>query len=184
MIRGLLRLGVIGTIAAFAADRLLARRGSDPESVKIVSEVEIAASPESVWDVLADIETQPDWMRDLKSVKILTPPPTGVGTRALGTVRILGISVEDPVVITAFDRPTRYAIEHQGLFEGTGVVELEPVAGGTHLRWTEILVPPVLPHLGALIQRPILGAVFQADLERLRDQIESRSVSVKFDALT
>jgi len=172
VIRGLVRLSAIGAIGAFAVDRWLARRADGAEPVEIVSEVEIAAAPDAVWAVLADIESQPDWMHDLKRVEILTGSPIGVGTRAVGTVRILGITVEDPIEITAFEPPTRYAIAHEGLFAGTGVIELSPTASGTHVRWVEVLVPPVLPHLGALIQRPILGAVFQADIERLRDLVE------------
>lgn len=171
MIRGLLRLGIGGAIVGIVVDRWLGGRPR-PWSNEIVATVEIAATPEEVWATLADIESQPRWMHDLKSVRIISGSPIGVGTRALGTVRILGITVEDPVEITAFDPPTRYAIEHRGLFTGTGLIELSPTPAGTHVRWTEVLVPPILPHLGAIVQRPILGAVFRADLDRLRDLVE------------
>ena len=174
MIRAILRLGMIGAIAAFALDRWLSGRSDASGSNEIVSTVHIAATPDDVWAIVADIEAQPDWMHDLTSVRILTRSPVGVGTRALGTVRILGITVEDPVEITAFEPPSRYAIDHQGLFRGTGVIELSPGAHGTHVRWTEDLVPPLLPHLGAIVQRSILGAVFRADLDRLRDLVEAR----------
>lgn len=173
MIRTLLRLGVVGALGAIAVDRWLAGR-SDPGSTEIVSTVDIAAAPDEVWAVIADIGSQPEWMHDLKRVRILTESPIGVGTRALGTVRILGISVEDPIEITVFEPPSRYAIDHRGLFVGTGTIELTPTPAGTHVRWTEVLVPPVLPYLGAIIQRPILGATFQADLDRLRDLVEGR----------
>lgn len=172
MIRGLVRLFALGAFGAFAVDRWLARRADGAGPVEIVSEVDIAAAPGAVWAVLADLERQPDWMHDLKRVEILTGTPIGVGTRAVGTVRILGIAVDDPVAITAFEPPTRYAIVHEGLFAGTGVIELSPTGSGTHVRWVEVLVPPLFPHLGALVQRPILGAVFQADIERLRDLVE------------
>jgi hypothetical protein len=36
------------------------------------------------------------------------------------------------------------------------------------------LVPPVFPNLGQLVQKPILGAIFQADLERLKEMVEAR----------
>lgn len=181
MIRGLLRLGLLGLGASWLVDRWLANRpGADGLRVPIVSEVDIDAPIDVVWDAIADIERQPEWMHDLKTVTVLTRPPLGVGTRAIGTVRILGISVEDPIAITEFDRPSHYAIAHEGLFKGSGVIKLTDATdrgqgrpARTHVRWTEILVPPVFPHLGALIQRPILGAVFQADLEHLRDLVES-----------
>ena len=185
MIRGLFRLGLLGLGGSWLIDRGLANRpGADGLRLPIVSEVDIDAPIEAVWDAIADIERQPEWMHDLKAVRVLTGLPVGVGTRAIGTVRILGISVEDPIAITEFDPPSRYAIEHQGLFEGTGVIELTMRGNETHVRWTEILVPPILPHLGAIIQRPILGAVFQADLEHLRDLVESGGIRAVTDSDT
>ncbi len=41
------------------------------------------------------------------------------------------------------------------------------------MRWEERLIAPFLPHLGAALLAPVLGGVFQADLERLRDLVES-----------
>ncbi len=71
------------------------------------------------------------------------------------------------------ERPSVYAIRHEGAFEGTGVFDLEALDGGrTRLTWDETLVAPVLPNLVGLILAPILGRVFQADLERLKEQLE------------
>lgn len=128
-----------------------------------------------MWGLLADIERQPEWMHDLKSVRLLTPPPVGVGTRAIGTVRILGISVSDPVEIVEFEPPRRFAIAHEGLFTGHGLITLEPGADGTTtiVRWEESLLAPVLPNLAALLQYPVFRQVFQADLHRLARLVEA-----------
>ena len=66
--------------------------------------------------------------------------------------------------------PYRYAISHDGTFKGRGLITLEAGADGTTtiVRWDELLIPPVLPHLGALVMTPALGAIFQADLGRLQ----------------
>ncbi len=116
-------------------------------------------------------------MHDLKSVRMETPPPHGVGARGVGTVRILGISVSDPVEVTELDPPRRFAIRHEGLFTGGGVITLEPGADGstTIVRWDERLVAPVLPHLAALLQSPVFEQVFQADLHRLARLVESEA---------
>jgi hypothetical protein len=108
-------------------------------------------------------------MHDLKAVRLLTPPPIGVGTRAIGTVRILGVSVEDPVEIVEFEAPRRFAIAHEGLFTGHGLITLEAGADGTTtiVRWEESLLAPVLPHLAARLQYPVFRRIFQADLHRL-----------------
>jgi uncharacterized protein YndB with AHSA1/START domain len=128
-----------------------------------------------VWSEVADVEGQPRWMRDLKRVRLLTPRPVRVGTRAVGTVRIFGLGVEDPVTITRFDAPTAFGIRHDGRFSGHGLLTLERGADGrsTIVRWEELLVPPVLPRLGGRLLRPLLRQVFQADLHRLRRLLEA-----------
>ena len=113
----------------------------------------------------------------MKRVDIEGPGAVGVGTRAEATVRILGISVSDPVEVTAFEPPVRFAIRHDGLFSGDGVITLEPGADGTTtiVRWTGTLIPPLLPELAAIAQAPVLRAVFQEDLRRLKRLVETGS---------
>jgi hypothetical protein len=108
-------------------------------------------------------------------VRLLTPPPTGVGTRGEATVRVLGLAVTDPVEVTEFEPPTRFAIRHEGTFTGGGVITLEPGADGTTtiVRWDETLIAPLMPHLWRIAAEPVLGAIFQADLGHLRDLIEA-----------
>jgi uncharacterized protein YndB with AHSA1/START domain len=175
MIGRLFRLAAAGVVAAFVIDRILAtRRGSEPPP-PIRSMVAIDAPIERVWAELADIEGQPRWMTEMKAVRITTPGPVGVGTRGEADVRILGIGVSDPVEIVAFEPPHRFAIRHEGVFTGGGVIELQPGSDGrsTIVMWDETLVPPILPELGALVGRPILGAIFQADLHRFRELLET-----------
>ena len=163
--------------AAFAADRVLARlrgpRPPEPLRTLVVVDAPIAAT----WRVLADIGLQPQWMHEMKEVRLTTPGPTRVGTRGEATVRIFGIAVTDPVEVVAFDAPTRFAIRHEGLFTGGGVITLEPGADGTTtiVRWAETLVPPLLPEVGALAMAPVLRDIFQADLHRLARLVESGS---------
>jgi uncharacterized membrane protein len=179
MLTGLARVAVLGGLAAVAADRLLAgRRGvAAPQPLSML--VVIDAPIEQVWDVVADIPGQPRWMTEMTSVRILDEGPVRPGTRAEATVRILGIEVTDPVTITEVEPPRRYAIRHEGTFKGTGVITLEPGAGGstTIVRWEETLVPPFLPDLGAVVGAPVLRSVFQADLERLKRLVETGSAA-------
>lgn len=185
MIRWLVRLlglAAAGLGLAVAVDRWLGgRRSVDPTAGRdpVRSSIEIGAPIEQVWVRLADVERQPDWMVDLKWVRLETPGPIGLGSRAAGLVRILGIGVKDPVEVIEFRAPQRYAIRHEGAFEGTGVFDLEALDGGrTRLTWDETLVAPVLPNLVGLILAPILGRVFQADLERLKEQLEVETITV------
>lgn len=174
MIRLILRLAALGGGLAWVIERILASRAAEPPE-PIRTMIVIDAPIERVWEVLTDIEGQPRWMDDLKSVRMLTPPPIGVGTRAEGDIRIFGIGVLDPITVTAFEPPRRFAIHHEGQFGGEGLVELEPGEGGaTIARWVETIVPPVFPHLGGIVLSPILRWIFQRDLANLRELIETQ----------
>lgn len=175
MIRIITRLAALGALAGFLADRWLRDRAAGGPPPPLASLVVIDAPIERVWAELADIEGQPRWMREMKSVRLLTPPPVGVGTRGEATVRIFGIGVTDPVEITEFDPPYRFAIRHEGVFTGGGVITLEAGPGGasTIVRWDETLIAPVLPHLWARLSAPVIGGIFQADLGHFRDLIEA-----------
>ena len=127
LLRLLIRIAPFIVTGAWLAERWLRDRSGDEAPAPIRTSIAINAPIERVWAVLSDIERQPEWMHDLKSVRLTTPPPVGVGTRAIGRVQVFGIAVEDPIEITAFEPPTRYAIRHEGLVSGGGDIRL--VAG-------------------------------------------------------
>ncbi len=177
MVRRVLAVAFVVTVKAFVIDRILrARRGSAPPT-PLHMLVVVDAPIEAVWAVVADIPLQPEWMREMKRVTLTTPGPVRAGTRGEATVRIFGISVTDPVEVVEVDPPGRFAIRHEGLFTGGGVITLESGADGTTtiVRWAETLVPPVLPELGALLQAPVLRGIFQDDLHRLKRLVETGS---------
>ena len=181
-------LRLVGLVAAgvglaWAVDRWLGGRPRPDDGAAVPdpirSSIEIGVPIEQVWVRLAEMERQPEWMHDLKWVRIQTTGQIGVGTRAEGLVRILGIGVGDPIEVTEFLPPHVYGISHDGLFRGSGVFRLEALDDGrTRVTWDETLIAPVLPNLLGLIQAPILGRIFQADLERLRDQLEIEAVTI------
>lgn len=179
MIRGAVRLALVGAGITYALDRILAEQSKGQVPEPIESMVVIDAPIERVWAMVADIDRQPEWMTEMKAVRVVTPGPIGVGTECEAQVRILGITVTDPVTITAFEPPMRYAISHDGTFKGTGTITLESGADltTTIVRWQEQLSPPVLPHLGALAMTPALGAIFQADLARFKELVETDPVA-------
>src|SRR5207244_2343162 len=141
MIVRLVRIGLMATVLGGVLDRWLsgrARRTGRFEPGPICASVTIAAPPDAVWNELADLEGQPRWMTDLKSVRLLTPPPLGVGSRAEGIVRIFGVPIHDPVTIVESEPPRRYAIRHAGPVAGHGLIELkQDRAGDTAVSWEE-----------------------------------------------
>lgn len=177
MIRRAVRVALVGAGIGYALDRVLADHSAGAAPAAISSTIVIDAPIERVWAALADVKGQPRWMREMKAVRLLTPGPVGVGTEAEADVRIFGVAVTDPVRITEFEPPHRYGIAHEGTFGGRGLILLGSGADAstTIVRWDEVLVPPLLPHLGALVMAPALGAIFQADLVRLKELVEAGS---------
>lgn len=173
LVRFVLRLTAAALVAGWLADRWLRDRdGERPRPIH--TEVEVRAPIGRVWAILADIERQPEWMHDLKSVRITTPPPTGVGTRGIGRVQVFGIGVEDPVEVIAFEAPTHFGIRHEGLVTGGGDIRLaERTDGRTLVTWDETLVAPLFPNLGALVLAFVFRPIFRADLERLAALVEA-----------
>ncbi len=169
--------GLAGLAGAFLVDRWigsLVARGEGPDPVmKMV--ITIDAPVREVWDVVSDIERQPLWMDEMKAVRLRSPGPVGVGTLAEADVRIFLIGIVDPVEVDVHEPPVRFGIRHVGTYRGEGRFTLEAIDGGrTLVRWDERLVPPFFPDLGQLLQKPVMGAIFQSDLERLREIVESQ----------
>jgi hypothetical protein len=161
--------------------------------------IRIAAPVERVWEVLVDVPGQPHWMHDLKDVVIETPGPLRVGSIAIGTVRMFGLSQSDPIEVTQLDPPTRYGIAHLGAFRGHGTFLLMAIDdAATAIHWHESLraTPEALPVLPRLASMPVLGSfvgraggllvrasdpflkpifelVFRADLRRLKQLVET-----------
>jgi uncharacterized protein YndB with AHSA1/START domain len=175
-IRALLGLaaGALGGLAV--AERWmtgLVARGEGPDPVMRMV-VLIHAPIEAVWDEIADVERQPLWMSEMKHVRVISPGPIRVGTRAEADVRIFMIGVVDEVEIDVFEPPARFGIRHAGAWSGQGLITLEAVDHGrTLVRWSERLWPPILPALTQALQKPVLGGIFQADLERLKEIVEA-----------
>ena len=170
-----MRLVVFGALGAWFANEVLRARAAGGPPPPVRTRIVIDAPIERLWAVLSDIEGQPRWMHDMKTVSMSTAKPTRVGSRGEATVRMFGLSSTDPVTVTALEPPTRFAITHEGRFSGSGTFDLEPGADGstTILRWEEHLVAPELAHLVAVATAPVFHRIFQRDLERLRDMVET-----------
>ena len=170
-------LGAAGVGAVVAAERWvgsLVAHGEGPDFALKMA-ITIDAPIEAVWELVADVERQPLWMHDMKSVRLLTPDRVGIGTRGEADVRIFMVGVVDTIEIDQYDPPVSFGIRHVGVFSGSGRIALEGLdARRTLVRWDERLVPPLFPNLGQLALKPILGASFQADLERLKEMVEAR----------
>ncbi len=131
MIRGAFRLAIVGAGITYALDRILGDQAAGREPEPISSMIVIDAPIERVWAELADVAGQPRWMHEIKAIRV-PDGPIAVGMTCEADVRMFGITVTDPVTITTFEPPHRYAISHDGTFKGSGTITLE--AGPTARR--------------------------------------------------
>ncbi len=168
----------------------------------IIRSTRIDAPIATVWDLLVDVPRQPEWMHDLSEVRIETPGPIAVGSRAIGTVSMFGFKQSDPIEVTVLEAPHRYAIAHLGAFTGSGEFRLRPIDDGraTEVVWHEVLTPtpaivPFVPRLARVpgigpviltlarvavriadpLFTPVFAWVFREDLRRFRRLVESES---------
>jgi uncharacterized protein YndB with AHSA1/START domain len=97
----------------------------------IENTVEIARSPEDVFDYLSDQGNEIHWNPDCVSMEKLTPGPVGVGTKFRAKWK------QGPVVytqVTAFERPRTWTYENGGMISCILTATLEPTDdGGTRM---------------------------------------------------
>jgi len=120
----------------------------------ITGEVLIQRSPEEVFDFVADERNNYDPAVD--HAELLTAGPIGVGTRFRSESTSMGRRVSMIVEITGYERPRRLASStHLDSMDIHSTLILEPVAGGTLVRWSSTLEPRGLLRLVT----PLLGAI-------------------------
>ena len=113
------------------------------------------ASPDAVYVLLAEGATWPDWS-PIESFRLEQPgdgAPEGVG--AIRVFRRGRTTGRDQVLELVPDRRLRYAsLSGLPVRDYVGEVELEPVPGGTHIRWHSSFFPTTRG-TGWLVERGI-----------------------------
>ena len=93
--------------------------------------VDIAADPTSVWVTVTDWEQQGDWM-PATTVRRLPGPVGAVGERFVARTGFGRIAFDDPITVTAWDRPRRCEVLHTGrVVRGVGAFYVEPTGEGS-----------------------------------------------------
>ena len=144
---------------------------------RFVSTVDLAITPEQLFEVLSDETSWPHWATVITDVEWTSPLPRGVGTTRTVTMR--GNIVGDEEFIAweplshmafRFNQSTSNAIS--AFAEDYRVVE---TPGGCHLTWVMAMRPAGLPgRLGMLLGQPVMGWLFQRFLHNLRGYCDER----------
>ena len=106
-------------------------------------------------------------MLEASEFKVIGEQREGVGVEADATIRIAGFKSRDRIRVSGWEPPRLLRIEHLGWVKGTGVLILSPTKEGTHLHWTESLIPPlgIAGQLGLWLLRPHMRRVFERGSE-------------------
>jgi uncharacterized protein YndB with AHSA1/START domain len=132
----------------------------------ITGSILIAASPERVFDTVADARNEPSYNPSMTGAELLTAPPIGQGTRFRARMGRAG--TEMLVELTEFDRPRLLGSRTtSSLMETTGTLTFGARGQGTVMRWNWQVRPkgwlrllgPLLAPVGARMERRIWTAL-------------------------
>lgn len=136
----------------------------------------VAAPPDDVWHAVERIETHTEWMRDAGSITFRSARHSGVGAEFGCRTRVGPLHTNDRFVVTRWDPGRAMGIAHQGPVTGDGEFLLTPWGdGATRFCWNEQLRFPwwMGGPAGERASRPVLRRVWQGNLTRLKELIES-----------
>ena len=138
--------------------------------MRVEETVEIAAPPEKVWEVLADVENWPTWTASTRSVRRTSPGPSGVGS----TVEIKQPRLPKIVwTITAFDpgRSFTWEAKTPGV-HSTGEHAITPTPTGSTVRLAFTQTGP-LGGLLAVPMGPLIRSYVHTEATGLKTHCES-----------
>ena len=144
-------------------------------STRIVVDIVIDASPEDIWDELAEIERHVEWMTDAASIEFHDEQRRGVGTTFTCLTKLGPVSLDDVMEVTRWDECEAMGVRHSGLVSGEGTFELQLVnARSTRVVWREELSFPwwMAGSLGGVVGGRVLALVWRRNLRNLRDIVE------------
>jgi uncharacterized protein YndB with AHSA1/START domain len=135
------------------------------------AEIEISASPEVVWDTLADFESWPRWQRDVKSLSIEGPVEKGTEFKwKAGPTRLAS-------TIEVVERPHRIGWTGKGFgVYGVHLWSFEARDGRTLAR-TEESWAGLVPRLFRGRMQNTLQAALDDGLAQLKAEAERRAAS-------
>ncbi len=168
-----------------SADRALSALRLGGTTVSHLSTtLHVGASPEIVYDLIADPSRGPEWQKLLVELGGIAGRPGGVGSSYTGCYHVTGRRIEARFVVTAAERPRVY--QASGTARGgwaRWTTFVEPADGGSAIRVSlEYELPgEVIGNLLALLTGSRLQDAFSrtyAELQRVAEADAARSVGL------
>jgi ribosome-associated toxin RatA of RatAB toxin-antitoxin module len=133
-------------------------------------EVVIDATPEEILDVIADVESAPDWSSQHQGAEILDTDDNGRPGRVRLKLKTMGITDEQVVQYSWTDHSAGWTlVSSSQLKEQSASYTLTPDGDKTRVRF-EITVDPAVPIPGFVLKRAMKGGLESAT-DGLRKQV-------------
>lgn len=144
------------------------------QPLPLSASVDIAASPESVWEVVADVTRMSEWSPECRKVVVLGSPKEGVGTTLLGLNRRGWAMWPTTSKVVRYEPATAVAWKTRES-GATWSYELAPSNGGTTLTGRRELPAYTV---GTRLMAPLIGGA-QGHDEELGDGIRTTLERIK-----
>jgi len=132
--------------------------------------IEIAATPEAVFDYCTDVLREPEWNPKLLAVEKLTAGPIGLGTRFRIRLEGVGWSTAENI---AFERPGYWAAASASRLLDVRIEwEVTPAGRGVRLCVRTLLLPHGVLRLGLPVFRRIMRQQWEHHLRRIKARLE------------
>lgn len=143
---------------------------------RFVNSVDLAITPEQLFEVLADAESWPRWASVITKVTWTSPEPRGVGTTRIVHMRGGIVGDEEYLVWEPF---TRMAFRFnecstRAVAAFAEDYRVEVIPGGCRLTWTLAKRPTGPAKLAMFVLRPLLNLAFRRFLTNLRSYTDTR----------
>lgn len=141
-----------------------------------VNEIEIAASPEAVFDVLSDPAAYAHWVVGAKEIRGADPGFPQPGTRFHHTVGVGPLTLKDHTTVVELEPPRRLVLEANLRALGSALVtlDLHPQGAGSRIVMTERPSRGLPLRIGHKLGDVLLRGRNFLSLEQLKELVESR----------
>jgi hypothetical protein len=144
---------------------------------RFVSTVDLAITPEQLFEVLCEADSWTRWATLLRHVTWTSPTPYGVGTTR--TVTLRGGTMNDAEFL-AWERCSRMAFRlnqstSKALAAFVEDYQVQETPDGCHVTWTAAITPRGLTaRFGMLAGRPVMALAFKRFASNLRRYTDDR----------
>jgi carbon monoxide dehydrogenase subunit G len=140
--------------------------------IRIELTVEIARTPDDVFELLSDIARLPEWQTS--AIEAHAEGPLREGSRVTEKRRLLGRELDTELEVVAYEPPRRLTLRSLGgPVEFTVDHQLAAQGGGTELRLLAEAEPGGLLRLTQPVLARTAEQEFRRDFDRLKELLES-----------